>query len=450
MKKFLYGVIVLLIFLPLYGAAQVGFKRVGFVSNVPDNSKKYYAVAIDSQGRIIAVGTTDLDDGLIARYLPNGTLDTTFNQTGFINQEDGNSNSREYYAVTLDTQGRIIAVGRTDNSDGLIARYLPDGTLDTTFNEGSVNGAPGFINQEDGNSNSRYYYDVTVDAQGRIIVVGDTDNNDGLIARYLPDGTLDTNFNAGSVNGAPGYINQEGNTNSFSYYSVTIDSQDRIIAVGLTGNGDALIVRYLPEGTLDTNFNAGSVNGAPGYINQEGNTNSIAYYSVTLDKQGRIIVVGETDNNDGLIARYLPDGTLDTTFNANSVNGAPGYINQEGNTDSRYYYDVIVDAQGRIIVVGGTDNSDGLIARYLPNGTLDTTFNQTGFINTEGMTNSFYYRSFTLDLQGRIIVVGHTDDDNGLIVRYLANGVLDAESNWNTNNYRESANINNISIGLLG
>jgi len=390
MKKFLYGVIVLLIFLPLYGAAQVGFKRVGFVSNVPDNSKKYYAVAIDSQGRIIAVGTTDLDDGLIARYLPNGTLDTTFNQTGFINQEDGNSNSREYYAVTLDTQGRIIAVGRTDNSDGLIARYLPDGTLDTTFNEGSVNGAPGFINQEDGNSNSRYYYDVTVDAQGRIIVVGDTDNNDGLIARYLPDGTLDTNFNAGSVNGAPGYINQEGNTNS------------------------------------------------------------IAYYSVTLDKQGRIIVVGETDNNDGLIARYLPDGTLDTTFNANSVNGAPGYINQEGNTDSRYYYDVIVDAQGRIIVVGGTDNSDGLIARYLPNGTLDTTFNQTGFINTEGMTNSFYYRSFTLDLQGRIIVVGHTDDDNGLIVRYLANGVLDAESNWNTNNYRESANINNISIGLLG
>lgn len=118
--------------------------------------------------------------------------------------------------------------------------------------------------------------------------------------------------------------------------------------------------------------------------------------------------------------------------------------------NSKKYYAVAIDSQGRIITVGTTDLDDGLIARYLPNGTLDTTFNGTGFINTEGMTNSFYYRSFTLDLQGRIIVVGHTDDDNGLIVRYLANGVLDAESNWNTNNYRESANINNISIGLLG
>ena len=428
MKHFVYSLITLLQVGFLCNAAQVGFNKTGYVLTEGNaNFFRYYEVTVDLQGRIIAVGRTNNPvDGLIACYLPNGILDRTFNGTGFINEEDDHNDSRIYYAVTVDSQGRIIAVGQTDALDGLIVRYLANGTLDTTFN------GTGFINQEDNNNDSQVYLAVAIDLQGRIIAVGQTDANNGfnaLIACYLPNGILDKTFNE------TGFINEEDNDNdSRIYYGVTVDSQGRIIAVGQTDPNKGLIVRYLADGTLDTTFNQ------TGFI-KEGNTDFKVYYGVTVDSQGRIIVVGQTDANKGLIVRYLADGTLDTIFNQT------GFI-KEGGTDSNFYYRVSVDLQDRIIAVGQTDANRGLIVRYLANGTLDTTLNQTGFIKRE--TDFKIYNGVTIDSEGRIIAVGQTDANKGLIARFLSNGVLDAESNWNLQNFRESKNINKVSIGLLG
>ena len=136
-----------------------------------------------------------------------------------------------------------------------------------------------------------------------------------------------------------------------------------------------------------------------GYVTNIPN-NSFIYYSVALQQDGKIVAVGATDGNNGdrhgLIARFNTNGELDQTFNPNSVNGGPGFINTEGATNSSAYYSVAVQPDGKIVAVGWTDNNDGLIARF------------------------------------------------------LSNGVLDAESNWNLQNFRESNNLNKVSIGLLG
>ena len=125
MKKFLYRVIVLLIFLPLYGAAQVGFNKGGYVTNVPNNSFIYRSVALQPDGKIVAVGITDDLNGLIARFNPDGSLDKVFDTI----------NLAEYNQVAIDDDGKIVAVGAVVTgdeltTDSLIARFLPNGVLD--------------------------------------------------------------------------------------------------------------------------------------------------------------------------------------------------------------------------------------------------------------------------------------------------------------------------------
>ena len=447
--KRLYSFLVLLIVVPVCQAAQVGFNKVGYINaNLPTNSLSYNSVAIQTDGKIVVVGLTDDGDGLIARYNKDGTLDRTFNGTGFVNANDP-TDSEFYYSVALQADGKVVVVGQTDfPNNGLIARYNTDGTLDTqTFNTAGVNGGAGFINQE-GDTNSSTYNSVAIQADGKIVVVGQTDadeggDRNGLIARYNTDGTLDTQtFNTA---GTPGYINVEGNTNSEFYYSVAIQHDGKIVVVGQTDEFRGLIARYNTDGTLDTQtFNTA---GTPGFINDNQQTDSESYYLVAIQADGKIVVVGRTDDGNGLIARYNTDGTLDTqTFNFPN-----GFINANLPTNSLSYNSVAIRTDGKIVVVGMTDDPfNGLIALYNTDGTLDRTFNEpNGFVNQEGGTNSSQYVSVALQPDGKIVVVGQTDDDNGLIARYLSNGVFDAESNWNLKNYRESAQINNTSISLL-
>jgi hypothetical protein len=74
-------------------------------------------------------------------------------------------------------------------------------------------------------------------------------------------------------------------------------------------------------------------------------------------------------------------------------------------------------------------------------GSAQVGFNKVGYINSNLPTDSWVYNSVVIDSNNKILVVGYTDNGDGLIIRYLLNGVLDAESNWNTKNFREIAKI---------
>ena len=82
---------------------------------------------------------TAASDFALARYNLNGTLDSTFGTTGVITTSFG-TGVDEAHAVLVQPTGKIVAVGfsrqAATHNDFALARYLPGGTLDTTFGTG--------------------------------------------------------------------------------------------------------------------------------------------------------------------------------------------------------------------------------------------------------------------------------------------------------------------------
>lgn len=146
-------------------------------------------LTLQPDGKIIAVGTTDFinlkGDFALARFNPDGGLDASFDGDGKVTTDFGGGHD-EARAVALQTDGKIVAGGYSIVSGGksTLARYNPDGTLDTTFDgDGKVvtDGLPfGF-------------FDIVVQPSNKIIG-GTTLGNDFASVRYNANGTLDTTF----------------------------------------------------------------------------------------------------------------------------------------------------------------------------------------------------------------------------------------------------------------
>ena len=306
-------------------------------------------------------------------YSALGTLDTTFNSVGYAVHDSaaGGSSLDVGKGIALDASGRILVTGISSNGAGnndmAIWRYNADGTLDTSF------ASQGYVVHDNaaGGSSHESAEAIVLDASGRILVAGSstngTPNSDMAIWRYNVDGTLDTSFNSvGYVvhdSAAGGNDDDKGNV-------ITLDASGRILVAGESDNGtpntDMAIWRYNVDGTLDTSFaSQGFVvhHGAAG-----GSSNDIGY-GIALDSNGRILVAGYsnngTPNQDMAIWRYNADGTVDTTF---ASQGFVVHDDAAGGSGNDYGEAIVLDASGRILVggrsVNGTLNYDMAIWRY--------------------------------------------------------------------------------------
>ena len=139
-------------------------------------------------------------------------------------------------------------------------------------------------------------------------------------------------------------------------------------------------------GTLDTTFGGtGLVSAHPGDP-----AGLVMANSMTVQSNGEIIQVGQatdptTHNTDIAVVRYTASGTLDTSFGTGGVVLTPITTGAGAPTAS----DVLVDSQGRIVVVGG-DGSHFELLRYTSSGQLDSTFGNGGLVTTPvpGATSS--------------------------------------------------------------
>ena len=156
--------------------------------------------------------------GGIARLTTGGTIDNTFQLSGF-----NASSTTGVYGLAVDPSGKIICGGNFTTYSGVsrggdIARLNTDGTYDTTFNVGS--GITG---------GTRFVVDV-IPTNDKYFVTGVFDNFNGSsvgsLMRLNSDGSLDTTFNTGTgvgydsnAFGAPGYIQSDGNYNMAGVFS---------------------------------------------------------------------------------------------------------------------------------------------------------------------------------------------------------------------------------------
>ncbi len=93
-------------------------------------------MALQGDGKIVAVGLAggDENDFALARYNPNGSLDPSFSGDGKQTTDFGGNDAA--IGVAIQGDGKIVTVGGAAGpgfSDFALARYNPNGSLDTSF-----------------------------------------------------------------------------------------------------------------------------------------------------------------------------------------------------------------------------------------------------------------------------------------------------------------------------
>src|SRR5262245_33316913 len=185
-------------------------------------------------------------------------------------------------------------------------------------------------------------------------------------------GDLDPTFGSGGI-----VITRGPTLNSLDYaLGMAIQSDGKIVVVG-EGNGsgwDFSVIRYNPDGSLDSSFGGGIV------ITPVGSSRDTAT-SVAIQADGKIVVAGDSfDGVEGAsfaVVRYNSDGSLDTSFNGSGI-----VITSVGGPWAGVH-SVMIQADGKIVAAGGSGDASTnniAIVRYLSDGSLDTTYNHTGKI----------------------------------------------------------------------
>jgi uncharacterized delta-60 repeat protein len=387
------------------------------------------AMALDSQGRVLVTGSSRNAAGnldmAVWRFLADGTLDPSFNGSGFVVHDGaaGGAGDDAGNAIAVDSLDRVLVAGRSGNSSGnadsAVWRINEDGTLDDSWNgSGFVvrNGIAGGNGDDAGNA-------LVIDALNRIVIAGTSANSAGnadlAVWRLNPNGTLDTSFAATSIvvqgNAAGGDADDAGS-------AMTLDGEGRILVVGSSrnaaGNLDMVVWRILENGSLDAAFNGtGFVvhdNAASGAGDDAGN-------AVAVDGQGRILVAGSSRNVFGdadlAIWRFLEAGTLDTAFAEAGVlvnNGAAG---SNGDDAARA---LLFDSQERVLVAGSSRNpagdADMVLWRFEPDGSIDITFASNGIVasnNAAGGNADDSGNAVAMNSQGIILVAGSSGNAAG-------------------------------------
>jgi uncharacterized delta-60 repeat protein len=405
-----------------------------------DQSALAAATVVDSQGKITIAGhalSAGFPTFLVARLNPNGTLDNTFNGNGIELLSPGSGVQSAASAVAFYGHSQIVVAGGIQGANGIseieVARLNLDGSLDLTFG-GSGNGIVLYADTQD--RGSMGCNALAIQSDGKIVVSGsDSFNNNTYFAlvRFNTDGTVDTSFqfsNAGLLTGQAGLVLTDfptpAGTGHSAYVNGLVIAPNGTIAAAGTGldaigNQRFAVDLYNPNGTPDADFN-----GVGREMTSLG-TSDLGF-GIACQSDGNFVVSGSTiqgTNAAFTLLRYHPDGTLDPSFGAAGVtstnfpDGTGGPIGNGIQVD--YAGRLALQADGKIVVVGLSEDANQFggrnfaVARFNPDGSLDSTFNFDGLVTTDLFGGERNDTGIAVGLQadGKITIVGDSVDAFG-------------------------------------
>ena len=375
-------------------------------------------VAVQADGRIVAVG--ELIDGVsnwyfgAFRYLPNGDLDPSFGEGGWVHTELGNFEFP--HAVAVQRDGGIVVAGEGDCRYALcfvLARYRPDGSLDPGFGEGGVVRTPfGLVH-------GARAFDVSIAPDGRIVAAGfvqkggdGQDSSHFAVARYLPDGRLDQSFSRdGRATVDFGYGNDIA-------YAVAHQRRGRIVVAGQgTRNlyrteDDFAFARFRRNGRLDRSFSGDGRRTVNFGRRRFDGAYGLAVRGGSIVATGSTVVAAERAPSVAVVRLGWGGGLAG--FGRRRTLPSPG-----GGVGRA----VLVQRDGRIIVAGraysdsSQDASDWALLRYGAGGRLDRSFGGDGVVVTDFGTGEDSARALAIH-DGRVLAAGYIYSSQGL-ARYL-------------------------------
>jgi uncharacterized delta-60 repeat protein len=404
-KRLALGIFLVVFALPASVMAQAGtldpkFGNGGivFTANTVAN-----AGALQGDGKILVAGSISTvqnseQPGLL-RYNTNGTLDSAFGASGKV--VIGGSNAGPAFAVAVQTDGKIL-VAAPANLALTVFRFNNNGTVDSTFGSNgatAIEPAELFLGPASGG--------IALEPDGRILVA--TGHNEGggqrIVARLLANGQLDSTFGSNGV--AP----------TFGGDSVAVVPNGNI----LVGTGSVTSM-YAPNGVVVKGF--GIHGQTPGFANDAGGF-VVTNHSATVT---RIITAGSifTDVNlmslnsvsGFLLVSYKIDGTLDNAFGIHGGVTTPVPRNILARA-----FAVALQTNGDIVAVGQTAHtdtgpSDFALVRYNPDGSVDTSFGNSGFVSTPFGTSVAFANTVFIQIDGKIIALGNSNN-GATLARYL-------------------------------
>lgn len=388
-------------------------------TNFPSGFECGFGVTVQSSdGKIVVSGEGGGNGGqvVVARYNTDGTADTTFGGDGKVstNFTSGPDSANDMAIQPAD--GKIVAAGRAGGSGGRFAlvRYNTDGTLDTAFSgDGKV--TTNFSGGDD------FIFGVEVQpGDGKIVVAGRAGGSGGQVAlaRYNTDGTLDTGF-SGDGKVTTNFTSGDDRADILAIRPI----DGTIAAVGTANyfsvNAKFAVIRYMPDGTLDTTFSS------DGKVTTGFPPSFSLGFAVAITSSGQIVAGGQAGGQVAL-ARYNTDGPLDTAF------GGDGKVTINFTSGTDYTDDIVIQPADEKIVAAGSANffsgaSTFALARINTDGTLDSSFSGDGKVTTNIVPGAD--RAFDVDLQpadGKIVASGCAGGSRnrlyGLfgVARYLA------------------------------
>ncbi len=360
-----------------------------------------------------------------------GDLDTNFGGDGKLTTSFGPGNDGAE-DVVIAGDGKFLVAGYTHNTKGngtvdfALARYKADGSPDTTFGQ-DLNG--------DGVKDGRlitavgagddHAHALAVQADGRIVVAGSS-GGDAALVRYNPDGTLDATFDG------DGIVKTDFGSSSEVANAIGIQADGKLVIAGSSGN-DFALARYNPDGTPDTSSDAdpGVHFGTDGEVTTDFGSLGDAANALAIQPDGKFVAAGYSFPNVSAkrafaLARYNPDGSLDPTF------GSGGKRTTEfGNQAS--VQAVVVGDDGSIFAAGYSADEvagDFALARYDEGGNPVSSFGSFGKVETNFVDDgNFGSDDVALDLaiqsDDKLVVAGYTNADFAL-ARYAPTGALNA------------------------
>ena len=296
--------------------------------------------------------------------------------------------------------------------------FSQDGSLDTTLDTDGIVTTRVLTVTESGNA-------IAIQPDGKIIVAGSSYaspsiNCDFAIVRYNPNGSLDTTFDV------DGKLTTDIGTQTDVPVSIALQSDGKIVVGGYSDIGPNVrfaLARYNYDGSLDTTFDL------DGKLNTiVGNNGIDGAYSIAIQPDGKIIAAGISKNssiNNFALVRYNSNGILDSTFGLNGKK-----ITSFGTGNASSGNSVVIQSDGKIIVAGGSNNgtnSDFALVRYNPNGSLDATFDTDGKLTTDIGNSDNSAKSVAIQQDGKIVAVGtsYGIENKFALVRYNVDGSLD-------------------------
>jgi uncharacterized delta-60 repeat protein len=307
-----------------------------------------YAVAIQSDGKIIAGGSFSKYQGVAQSYLirlnSDGTKDTSFVMgTGF----SGSS----VYSVVIQNDGKIIVGGGFNGYQGVAQKYLirlnQDGSKDTSFITPSHFAFMSYSNISN----------MCLQPDGKLIATFYKYNGNDVVNRFNSDGSIDTTFPSTFFNDGANLLTGKADGDVLA---ITLLNNGKIIIGGKFNYCRDIIEKGIvclnADGSRDSSFNKDT--GLDAVVNCS-----------AVQPDGKTLIGGYFDNFQGVTQKKLMrlnvDGSKDTSFNPEFQ------FNDE-------IQSILLQSDGKILVRGkftdyGVSNRNYLV-RLNPDGSLDASF----------------------------------------------------------------------------